>query len=691
MLVGKQAEAPESDSNQAAGRTGMRRRLANRAALAAAAIAVALTVPGGAAAQGDESPVRANSLAGAFLAARVAENDADYENAIEFYSRALSFDPRNNSLKQNLMIALIGNGEFDRALTYAEDLKEVADVERFSRVALAIDAFRRGDYDDAQYLLKLSLESDLDRLITRVMTAWALHGEGDSAAALEQVERLEGPAWYDVFTAYHAGLIAENAGDAERATEAYRKIVTNPGTASAAPEAFLRAIESYAGHIAREQGAAEALKMVNEVEDIHLGRLQLGELRARLETGEPVERLVDTPSEGAAEVLLNVGSALNRGGGESFVRLYLRMALALDPESVPSLMQLAALAEQTGKPEEAIAFYEQVPDGSAQKQVAELQLGLNLADLERYDEAITHLESVLDNDPEDRRAYLALGGVHSARKDYRAAADLYDRAVARIENPERDDWNIFYQRGIAYERLKEWEKAEPNFFKALELYPDQPQVLNYLGYSWVDMNRNLERGLELIRKAVEIRPSDGYIVDSLGWAYYRLGRYEDAVKELERAVGLMPDDPILNDHLGDAYWRVGRKLEARFQWTHARDLDPEPDLLEEVNRKLDDGLPPERDAAAARDDTGGGGSDAGVEDPKAVDADGRTEAQDATQVASDGTGYLVQPGQSLWSIAAEVLGDGNRYGEILDLNPELRSSPELITPGQLLRMPKPAN
>ena len=660
----------------------MQRRLA-RPAVAAAAIAFALTITGGASAQQADRPVLANSLAGAFLAARVAETDSDFANAIDFYSRALAFDPRNNSLKQNLMVALIANGEFDRALVHAGDLKEVPDVERFSRVALAIDAFRREDYAEAQFMLKLSLESDLDRLITTLMTGWALYGAGEADAALQKVKSLQGPAWFDVFTAFHAALIAENAGDDDAAREAYQRIVTNPATATAAPEAFLRAIESYAGFLARTSDAAAALAMIDEVEKTHLGRLDMTELRMRLEAGETVQPLVSSVAGGASEVLLDIGTALNRGGGESFVRLYLRMALALKPDSVPALMQLAALAEQTNMPEQAVAFYEQVPEDSSLKKLAELQLGLNLADLKRYDEAIGHLEGVLRRAPDDRRAYLALGSVHSSRMDFRAAADIYDRAVEQIDDPQRSDWNIFYQRGIAYERLKQWDKAEPNFFKALELYPDQPQVLNYLGYSWVDMNRNLERGLELIRKAVELRPSDGYIVDSLGWAYYRLGRYEEAVTELERAVGLMPDDAILNDHLGDAYWRVGRKLEATFQWNHARDLDPEPDLLAEVLKKLSDGLPPVQERASS--ETAGAG-----EPVEVAMAAGLTETRtDASSGVGEGD-YVVRPGQSLWSIATEVLGDGSRYGEILELNPQLRASPELIVPGQTLRVP-PAN
>jgi tetratricopeptide (TPR) repeat protein len=635
-------------------------------------------------------PVEIGSLSGAFLAARIAEVDDDLNGAIAYYKRALSFDPTNQQLQQSLMLGLISQGRFDEALPYADKLKEVPDVERFSRLALAVDSFKKKDYSKAEYWLKLSLQSDLDRLITGLMTAWAKIGGGSAKDALDHLDKLDGPEWYKIFVAYHRALIAEGTGMNAEADKAYKATVDDITAGSAAPETWLRAAEAYAGFLAREGKKDEALKVLDRSDEFSVGRPAVAELRAEIGKGMPIPPLVQGPTEGATEIFLNLGTALNRGGGEAFVRLYLQYALALEPKSDIVLMQLASVAEQQERPEEAIALYGKVSKGSSMKRVAELQRGLNLADLKRHDEAITQLKALLEAAPDDMRGYLALGGVYASKEDYRSAADLYDKAVARLPNPTAENWNIFYQRGIANERLKQWPKAEPNFRKALELFPDQPQVMNYLGYSWVDMNINLDEGLKMIQKAVDLRPSDGYIVDSLGWAYYRLGKYEDAVRELERAVSLKPDDPVLNDHLGDAYWRAGRQLEATFQWAHARDMKPEPDVLASVQKKLAEGLPALEPKAAL-----GTPAPAAPEvKPQAPAADKKTETgtpaapETATIIPA---AYKVQRGQSLWSIAADKLGNGNRYIEILNLNPQLQGDPGRIVPGQELKLPEPAN
>ena len=641
---------------------------------------------------GEDEPVRVNTLSGAYLAARIAESDNDLSAAIAYYRRALAFDPDNRTVQQSLLLGLISQGRFDEALPFAEKLKETPEVERFSRLALGTDAIRHGRYADAEYWLKLSLESDLDRLITGLMAAWAKLGDGKGDDALAFLENLSGPEWYDLFVTYHRALIAEQAGRTDAARAAFETAAENLSAAGAAPETYLRSLEAYAGFLVRQGDREAAAAVLDKADSFAAGRLTIQALRARMADGRAIAPLVPNPKAGAAEGLLNLATALNRSGGESFVRLYLHYALALLPQSDAILIQLAGIAEQQGDAEGAISFYEKIPTSSPLKRVAELQLGLNLADLKRHDEAIAHLKAALARDESDMRAYLSLGGVYASQENYRAAADLYERAVVRIAEPDRADWNIFYQRGIAYERLKEWDKAEPNFRKALELFPDQPQVLNYLGYSWVDMNINLDEGLELIQRAVDLRPSDGYIVDSLGWAFYRLGRYDDAVRELERAVGLMPADPILNDHLGDAYWRVGRKLEAGFQWNHALALDPEPDLKAEVEKKLADGLPPVSDAAVQEEEQEvAAESPAMVPLPKGLD-DRQVPDEPAVETASARPStYVVRQGQSLWSIAAELLGDGHRYTDLIDLNPALRANPGYIVPGQELNLPQPAN
>ncbi|MCA0276090.1 MAG: tetratricopeptide repeat protein [Proteobacteria bacterium] len=654
--------------------------------LAAFTSFTALTQPGYA--KTVSEPVEINSFSGAYLAARTAEADNDLDSAIAYYKRALAFDPEDAALQQSLMLALIAQGRFDESLPYAQMLKTVPDVERFSRLALGVDSIRKKDYQGAENWLKLALESDLDRLITGIMTGWAKQGEGRSADALQFLDKLQGPEWYELFKTYHRALIAEAAGQKDKADEIFKATINNLGAGSAAPETWMRAAEAYAGFLARGGKKAEALAVLDKADEFAPGKLPISALREQINKGDKIAPLVANPQDGAAEILLNLSTALNRGGGEPFVRLYLQYALALKPYSDELLVQLASIAEQQQNGEEAIALYRRVPESSPLKRLSELQLGLNLADLKQHDEAIKHLKALVEANPDDMRGYLALGGVYASTENFRAAADVYDKAVEKLKTPTNVNWNLFYQRGIAYERLKEWPKAEPNFRKALELFPDQPQVLNYLGYSWVDMNINLDEGLNLIKKAADLRPSDGYIIDSLGWAYYRLGKFDDAVRELERAVALKPDDPVLNDHLGDAYWRVGRKLEATFQWSHTRDMKPEPNVLAEVEKKLAKGLEPLPEKPTAAQEVPAKPEPVQPVAP-ATDSQKKGEADNPVEETAQivPAAYKVQRGQSLWSIANEVLGNGDRYREILDLNPELRGDPARLAPGQELRLP----
>ncbi|MEN5275967.1 tetratricopeptide repeat protein [Brucella sp. TWI432] len=546
------------------------------------------------------SQVRAGSFAAAFLAARTAEADNNIGAAVDFYRQAMAFDPGNDIIKQNLLLALLTEGHFKEALPIAEELKDQPEIERFSRVALAIDAISKKQYRKTGPLLMLSVQSDMDVLATSLMSAWVKVGQGNPKRALADVNKIEGPEWYNLFRIYNAALIADIAGQKQDARNYYQQAIDDRPGGAAAPDTYERVVMAYASFKLRQGDKEGAIKLLKDAEELLNGRMTITEMREKLEAGQKYPRLIDTSQQGVGEVLYTLGTAINRGGAEAFAKLYLQMSLPLRPDNDATLYQLGDISAKLRQPEQAVEYYARVPEKSPYRRDAEMQRALNLAENDKTGEAIAQLKTLLERDKTDLRTYLALGAVYAQDKNFADAAKIYDAAVKQIEKPERKDWPVFYQRGIAHERLKEWDQAEPNFKKALELYPDQPQVLNYLGYSWVDRGENLDEALEMIKKAVELRPQDGYIVDSLGWAYYKLGRYPEAVVELEKAVKLRPEDPTINDHLGDAYWRAGRQLEATFQWNHAIAGKPEPEELAKIEEKLKKGLAPDPTPSEAR-------------------------------------------------------------------------------------------
>jgi tetratricopeptide (TPR) repeat protein len=315
---------------------------------------------------------------------------------------------------------------------------------------------------------------------------------------------------------------------------------------------------------------------------------------------KPVELppLVDSASAGAAEALYGIGASIGRRGGEDLAIVYLRLALYLDPSHGMAELSLADLDESLKKPDLAVEAYERVRETSPLYTSAQIQSAADLDLLGKIDQAKARLSQIIARQPKNAEALMALGNIEREHKEFATCADTYGKAIDTVAEPGKSNWVMFYFRGICYQQSNQWPKAQADMQKALQLYPDQPLVLNYLGYSWVDKGVHLKEGTDMIRRAVDQRPDDGYIVDSLGWAYYRTGNYTDAVKYLERAVLLKPEDPTINDHLGDALWRVGRTLEAHFQWSQAIDFKPEEDELVKLRQKLKTGLPADTPSSA---------------------------------------------------------------------------------------------
>jgi tetratricopeptide (TPR) repeat protein len=296
-------------------------------------------------------------------------------------------------------------------------------------------------------------------------------------------------------------------------------------------------------------------------------------------------------SDGLAQAFFDLGSALQRDRRSELGMVFARLALRLDPDFDLATLLVAEIQDDRGQHAAALSLYDAVPDSSAYRLMAELRAVSSLEDLDRIDEAVARLNALAADRPTLTDPLVRLGDLYRAREDWRASVAAYDRAFDRIPDTDTAPWSLHYSRGIALERSAAWDRAEADFLRALEIRPEQPYVLNYLGYTWIDQGRHLPRATRMIEQAVALRPNDGYIVDSLGWAMYRQERFPEAVEHLERAVELRPTDPTINDHLGDAYWRVGRRQEARFQWRRALSFGPEAELAATIERKLQAGLP----------------------------------------------------------------------------------------------------
>jgi tetratricopeptide (TPR) repeat protein len=432
-----------------------------------AALIACVALPGAAFSQqndADFNPATVNSFAGAVLAGRTAESDRDFDTAIALYKKALRFEPDNDIIKQHLMVLLFKDGRFDEGVVIADRLKGDSSINAIAQLALGINALRQHEFSNARAKFEFDAGSDVDRLMFSLLKAWAIDGEGKQKEALELIDAQEGPDWYPIFKNFHKAAMEEIGGNQQEARQLYTSLVVNQDAAKLTPETYMRAAIALAIMEANAGNKRAALDAIASASAFASGYAPLNTLQERVEADNPPPPDITSVEQGAAAVLYTIGSALYRGGEDDIVSLYLNFANVIDPGNAETLVLLGDLEASSGNPEKAIEIFRSIPDDSIMHRVAELQLGLNLADLGRHDEAKAYLKKLIEDDPEDIRSYLAYGSVLSETKEYREMAENYDQAAKVIGAlPSRSDWNVFYQRGIAYERLKEWDKAEPIF------------------------------------------------------------------------------------------------------------------------------------------------------------------------------------------------------------------------------------
>jgi len=523
------------------------------------------------------------SGSGSFLAGREASVDFNSPVAAEYFLDALERDWNNPLLLERTFVSLISAGEFDTGAAMAIRMLDVDPENELARVAIGAIALKERRYASVLNRLEGMSRESLVGITGLVIRAWALVATGRPDEADAIIAGIDRPGFVE-FLRLHRGLLADVANNRALALDMLKQ--------SYEAESFqFRMVEAYARTLANGGDFESARDILDTYGTRGPGHPYLDEISADIDRQKRPGKLVDNAQEGASEMLYALGLALSTQPTTDLSIFFLRLAGHLNPAGELVSIGLGEILGTSGQYDLANRLYRSIPKNSPLQPRAAIRMAQNLDAMHDRPAALEQLEAVVEKDPLNLEATLALADMLRLDQQYEKAAEIYG-TVIELSGPERlGSWRFFYARAISYERAKYWDKAEIDFKQALKLSPDQPQVLNYLGYSWVDMGDNLQEALDMIRKAVELRPRDGYIVDSLGWAYYRLDRIEEAVVELERAVSLTPGDATINDHLGDAYWKVGRRLEARYQWNIARDLGLEEDGAQEmVLRKIDVGL-----------------------------------------------------------------------------------------------------
>src|ERR1700691_2662957 len=530
-----------------------------------------------------DSPAGPESALGGYLAPRHAQQEHDYAGALAFIDRSLADDPDNYDLIRRSFVLRLSEGQVGDAVDLAHRIAAHDGATGLVGLVLLEQAIKTGDYDGAAKIAAAMPREGAPRSFLPLLLAWtdAARGQGDKVA--KDIAGMVDVNGLGPLKEIHVTLIADVADQTDKAAAGYKKILGEENPPS------LR-VAQLAGNFYERHNQPDAApagyQSVAAIDDSDVAASGFD----RLGKSVVPPRVVATPADGAAEALFDLASLLNQRDTMDAALIYARLALDLKPDFTLAELLVGEIREQQDRDADALEIYRGIGGDSPFSWTAQLRMALVLDALDRTDEATKQLETMAKDRPDRAEPLIELGDIERSHSKFTEAASAYDRGLARMPDPSPRQWRIYYSRGIAYERSDQWPKAEADFKRALELQPDQPLVLNYLGYTWIDKGENLDQGVQMIQRAVALRPTDGYIVDSLGWAYYRLGDYPRATQMLEKAIELLPEDPTLNDPLGDAYWQGGRKVEARYQWRRALQFKPEADEAKKIEGKLDRGL-----------------------------------------------------------------------------------------------------
>ena len=524
------------------------------------------------------------TLSGRYLAARVAEQDHDYENGAAQLDPALVQNPNDPELIYAAFRLRLYAGRFDAAVLLAPSVLQGKPGDGFANLVLAVQQIKKGDYRGAETQLgRIGSENQLGPLKDYVL-AWLKAGEKDYSGARQLLSKLkpaEGERSQSPALVIDA-QIDEMAGDRAAAETKYRRALELDPSG-------LRVVVAVTDGLRRLGKSADAQALLKTYADKYGDSVVLDGLLA---PNQPAPK-PPSPALGIADIMFDIGGILSadpRNQRTDLALIFGQLAVELNPAHDFAWLMISGIYEQFQVLPSEMKALGKIGPASPLYWQARLRIATLDAQDDRFDKAVTQLKALIAEKGDRIDAALTLADLMRGKERFADAVSAYDIAVSRLKKADERYWPIYFGRGISQERVKQWPKAEADMKKALELSPDQPYVLNYLGYSWIDQGINLDEGMKMLKRATELRPDDGAVTDSVGWAFYRIGQFDQAVEWLERASEQKGDDATVVEHLGDAYWHVGRKREARFEWERALNQKPEKDRIPVLQDKLANGL-----------------------------------------------------------------------------------------------------
>lgn len=516
----------------------------------------------------------ATNISGNYLSWIFSEKNKNLNEGYKFLLNIKNSFEDKELIQKALNYSLLLNN-WDLAIEFSKKLSKLEANNFFSNIILATDYFIKKDFDNAKKYLNLIKKSEVDSTFLSLIENWITYSMKPDFINDLNKSKVSNCIPIECL---HIGIMNYVSGNKQRSKELFELVKSNFTNS-------LRYSELLIIFYLENENKILFDDFFKNIEDLD-ANVNFNTLNQNIFDLNKVS----SSNDALAEVYFNISIWFYEQKLYKFAIYFANIGLKLRPDFYALKFLSANLYDKIGHKEKSLEILDSVKNNNIYSiKFNKLELKI-LSDLEKTDKLNYLLENLIRKYPEQKEFSLYYAHALRAQSMYRDSIKFYNTIIENITKIEPKHWNIFYSRGISYERIKKWNLAEKDFIKALELNPEAPYVLNYLGYSWLERGIKFNEAFDLLSLAVKIQPNDAYILDSLGWAYFHLGDYRNSIEVLENALRILPFDPTLNNHLGDVYWKSGRIDEAISQWKKVLIFEPNFENKNKVLKKIKFGI-----------------------------------------------------------------------------------------------------